>query len=63
MLRKRKRPSTNKHWVTDPQKCEEMGRRNGWELIDVKVREPNEVLSTECIFAGEQTSFEDTRYG
>lgn len=62
MPRQRKRPPTNKHWATDPQQCEEMGRLNGWALIDAKVRDPDAVLSTECIFEGEQTSFEDERY-
>lgn len=52
----------NIHSVTRPELCEEIGKKYGWELIEV--RETNDpILEVDCIFEGEQTSFEDTRYG
>jgi hypothetical protein len=41
--------------------CVKMGERNGWDLIDIR---PNgdRILSVDCVFDGEQTSFEDERY-
>ena len=54
--------SDNVHSATDPQKCRNMERKYGWKLKRVKpTRDP--ILKVDCIFDGEQTSFEDARYG
>jgi len=51
----------NIHSATDPQKCNDMAKRYGWELKAVKpTKDP--VLKVDCVFKGEQTSFEDDRY-
>ncbi|MEM6501398.1 MAG: hypothetical protein AAF685_06130 [Cyanobacteria bacterium P01_C01_bin.89] len=49
------------HAAATPQDCAKMGDRNGWDLLDIR---PNgdRILSVDCIFDGEQTSFEDERY-
>lgn len=52
----------NVHGATDPQKCREMERRYGWKLKRVRPNK-DKVLRVDCIFEGEQTSFEDERYG
>lgn len=52
----------NIHAATDPKQCREMGARYGWRLKRVEpTKDP--ILKVDCIFDGEQTSFEDTRYG
>ena len=51
----------NIHAATDRQKCIEMGKRYGWKLKRVKPTD-DPVLKVDCIFYGEQTSFEDERY-
>jgi hypothetical protein len=56
------RSQENIHAATDPAQCREMGRRNGWELKNVR-RNKDPILKVDCVFYGEQTSFEDTRYG
>ncbi|MDA0269062.1 MAG: hypothetical protein O3A14_19405 [Cyanobacteria bacterium] len=51
----------NIHSATDRERCKEMGRRNGWRLKRLKpTRDP--ILKVDCVFDGEQTSFEDNRY-
>lgn len=51
----------NIHSVTDPDKCRDMERKYGWELKEIKpTRDPT--LKVNCVFYGEQTSFEDERY-
>lgn len=51
----------NVHSATDPEKCDEMAKRYDWELKEVRqTKDP--VLKVDCVFEGEQTSFEDTRY-
>ena len=52
----------NVHSVTDPDLCESMGKKHGWKLLEV-VPTKDPILKADCIFEGEQTSFEDTRYG
>ncbi|MEM6840493.1 MAG: hypothetical protein AAF609_27135 [Cyanobacteria bacterium P01_C01_bin.120] len=52
----------NVHSATDPEQCEKMGARNGWKLKRVKPTKDS-ILKVDCVFVGEQTSFEDTRYG
>jgi hypothetical protein len=42
--------------------CEDMGKKYGWELIEVRDN-GDKILPKDCVFEGEQTSFEDTRYG
>lgn len=46
----------NVHAATDAEQCEEMRKLNNWRLVDV---EPNgtPILSVDCIFQGQQTSF------
>lgn len=52
----------NIHSATDPQKCIEMQDRYGWQLKEVRpTKDP--MLKVDCVFHGEQTSFEDDRYG
>jgi hypothetical protein len=47
--------------ATDPQKCREMEQKYGWKLKAIKpTRDP--ILKVDCVFHGEQTSFEDERY-
>lgn len=54
-------PLENIHSATDLKACVEMGKRYGWKLKRVRPnRDP--ILRVDCIFEGEQTSFEDTRY-
>ncbi|MFW5667524.1 MAG: hypothetical protein ACOC2Z_18640, partial [Coleofasciculus sp.] len=51
----------NVHAATDPDKCRDMERRNGWRLKKIKpTRDPT--LKVDCVFYGEQTTFEDERY-
>jgi hypothetical protein len=51
----------NVHSATDPQKCREMEQKYGWKLKASKpTRDP--ILKVDCVFHGEQTSFEDERY-
>jgi hypothetical protein len=51
----------NVHSATDPQKCREMEQKYGWKLKAIKpTRDP--ILKVDCVFHGEQTSFEDERY-
>lgn len=51
----------NVHSATDPQKCVEIGKKYNWKLKEVKPTN-DKVLKVDCIFEGEQTSFEDERY-
>lgn len=54
-------PPENVHSATDPDKCEQMAKRYNWQLREVRsTKDP--VLKVDCVFEGEQTSFEDTRY-
>lgn len=51
----------NIHSATDPEKCREMARKYGWVLKRIKLtRDP--ILKVDCVFQGQQTSFEDKRY-
>ncbi|MCC3439567.1 hypothetical protein [Microcoleus sp. PH2017_05_CCC_O_A] len=51
----------NIHSVTDPEKCREMERRYDWKLKKIKVNK-GLPLEIDCIFHGEQTSFQDFWY-
>jgi hypothetical protein len=51
----------NIHGASDPQKCREMGKQYGWRLKTVKPAKST-ILKVDCVFEGEQTSFEDERY-
>jgi hypothetical protein len=51
----------NVHSATDPDKCREMERRYGWRLKRIKPTRDS-TLKVDCVFYGEQTSFEDDRY-
>ena len=51
----------NIHSATDPNKCKDMERRYGWRLKRIKpTRDP--ILKVDCVFYGQQTSFDDERY-
>lgn len=52
----------NVHSATDPDKCRDMERRYGWRLKRIK-RTNDSTLKVDCVFYGQQTSFEDERYG
>lgn len=54
-------PKQNVHSAVSPDDCLNMGRRNGWNLLWTREND-DPILSTDCFFEGEQTSFEDTRY-
>lgn len=57
----RKSNQENVHSATDPQKCREMEQKYGWTLKTIRqTRDP--ILKVDCVFYGEQTSFEDERY-
>ncbi|KGF71714.1 hypothetical protein DO97_16225 [Neosynechococcus sphagnicola sy1] len=51
----------NVHGASDPQKCRDMERRYKWRLKTIRPTK-NPVLPVDCVFYGEQTSFEDERY-
>ncbi|NER29089.1 MAG: hypothetical protein F6J89_15995 [Symploca sp. SIO1C4] len=50
----------NVHAATSPEKCREMERKYGWELKQIKPTR-DQTLKVNCVFSGEQTSFEDER--
>ncbi len=52
----------NVHSATNEDQCIEMGQLNQWELVRVEPTEDS-ILTVDCYFNGEQTSFEDERYG
>jgi hypothetical protein len=57
-----KRPAPeNVHSTADPKLCQEMAKRYGWKLERI-VLTKDPILPVDCVFAGEQTSFEDIRY-
>ena len=51
----------NVHSATDPEKCRDMERKYGWKLKRVKPT-GDPTLKVDCVFYGQQTSFEDERY-
>ena len=51
----------NVHAATDPEKCREMAKKYGWELLSIRPT-GDPVLRVECVCLGEQTSFKDERY-
>jgi hypothetical protein len=52
----------NVHSATDPQKCREMAQKYQWKLKTIRPTK-DKILRVDCVFYGEQTSFEDERYG
>ena len=56
----RKQKPENRHGAASPEDCENMGNRNGWKLRRVEFT-GRPVLEVDCVFDGEQTSFEDER--
>lgn len=54
-------PQQNIHAATSPQACIEMGKRYGWKLLGWQITNAP-ILRVNCVFEGEQTSFEDERY-
>lgn len=52
----------NVHSVANPAACVEMSKQYNWKLKRI-VRTRDSLLPIDCVFVGEQTSFEDTRYG
>lgn len=51
----------NRHAVTEPDLCRKMARKYDWRLKRIE-RTPIRDLPYECVFEGEQTSFEDINY-
>lgn len=60
--KKKKRDIENVHAAASDEYCEEMGKKYGWKLIETR-NNGDKILPKDCVFEGEQTSFEDTRYG
>lgn len=52
----------NVHSAVDRKHCEEMEDKYGWQLEAVEPTD-DPILKVDCYFLGEQTSFEDERYG
>ena len=52
----------NVHSATDPDKCWDMGHKYNWRLKRIE-QTCDRILKVNCVFYGEQTSFEDTRFG
>ncbi|HEY9636831.1 MAG TPA: hypothetical protein V6D14_25750 [Coleofasciculaceae cyanobacterium] len=57
-----KNKKENIHAAASEEDCETMGKNNDWKLIEVRDN-GDKILPKDCVFEGEQTSFEDTRYG
>ncbi len=51
----------NIHSATEPAKCREMEQKYGWKLVEIRPTK-DKILKVDCVFEGEQTSFEDNRY-
>lgn len=51
----------NIHAAVDPEGCFKMRDRYGWELRGWRLT-GDKILKVDCVFEGEQTSFEDERY-
>jgi hypothetical protein len=56
-----KQQETNRHAVTDPELCEEMAQKYGWNLLGVEETGVKD-LPYDCVFEGQQISFEDMRH-
>ena len=52
----------NTHSAVDEEHCLEMEKRYGWPLVEA-IPTSDPIFKVDCIFEGEQTSFEETRYG
>ncbi|MDY7002596.1 MAG: hypothetical protein SWX82_01115 [Cyanobacteriota bacterium] len=52
----------NIHSATTPEECEKMEQKYGWKLKDIRFNKEQKILKVDCVFEGEQTSFEDSRY-
>lgn len=62
MTQERESDRRNIHAATDPQACIDMGQKYGWKLKGWLLT-TDQVLKVNCVFEGEQTSFEgDDRY-
>jgi hypothetical protein len=48
----------NIHSATNPKKCYEMEDRYGWKLKRIRPTK-DKILKVDCIFYGEQTSFQE----
>ncbi|MDY6781242.1 MAG: hypothetical protein SW833_01575 [Cyanobacteriota bacterium] len=48
----------NIHGATDPKKCRGMEKKYGWTLKEIRPN-PDPILKVNCVFYGEQTSFQD----
>jgi hypothetical protein len=51
----------NVYCVSDAEKCEEMQRKYGWPLKEIRPTQDS-ILKVECVFHGEQTSFWELWY-
>lgn len=50
--------SENIHSAVSPQQCREIERKMGWTLKEIRPTS-DPILKVDCIFSGEQTSFQD----
>ncbi|HIK30006.1 MAG TPA: hypothetical protein IGS17_19280 [Oscillatoriales cyanobacterium M59_W2019_021] len=48
----------NIHAADSDEACEEMGKKYGWELMEIR-ENGDKLLPKDCVFEGEQTSFQD----
>jgi hypothetical protein len=62
MSNKDKERKENVHAAASDKDCEDMGKKYGWELIEVRDN-GDKILPKDWVFEGEQTSFEHIRYG
>ena len=60
-MNKKQGEQTNVHAAVSRKDCIRMGKRNGWKLKETR-KNGDPILSVDCIFEGEQTSFEDMTY-
>ncbi|MBE9125449.1 MULTISPECIES: hypothetical protein [unclassified Coleofasciculus] len=48
----------NIHAAASEEDCEEMGKKYGWKLMEVR-NNGDKTLPKDCVFEGEQNSFQD----
>jgi len=61
MVKPKKQEDENIHAAVSEEDYKKMGKKYGWELKRIRDN-GTPILSKDCVFEGEQTSFEDTRY-
>lgn len=51
----------NVHSATSPDQCYEMEEKYDWQIKDIRPTQ-DKILKVDCVFYGEQTSFQDLWY-